>query len=153
MTARNPGPAPVGVRPAGAASVGMGDGVVPGRLRWVVPGRFDLVAGDRVAVREGTLEWLGEVVVPAGQLVEWPDLGARPVPVVARRASDGEWPSPPPTEGRRLLESLDLPEHLLRRPASASPPGPLVLGSGSAREAAEDQRGDQQRGGEQREPD
>jgi hypothetical protein len=71
-------------------------------------------------VREGDgLEWLGEVVVPPARLVEWPpDLGG--LPVIVRRASDAEWPSPPATDGRRLLDSLGLPPALLVRGGSPS---------------------------------
>jgi hypothetical protein len=88
----------------------------PGHLRWVAPGPFTLAAGDRVAVVEHGREWLGEVVVPPDRLVEWPEL--TDLPVVARRATDAEWPDPPVTDGRRLLDTLGLPPELLDRRAT-----------------------------------
>jgi hypothetical protein len=88
----------------------------PGHLRWVAPGQLTLAIGDRVAVVERGREWLGEVVVPPGRLVEWPALTN--LPVVARRVADAEWPDPPVTDGRRLLDTLGLPPELLDRRAN-----------------------------------
>ena len=141
MTELDRGAAPAGIRSA-----------VTGRLRWVEPGTFALAIGDRVAVREDDGEWLGEVVVPPDRLVEWSELAG--LPVVVRRAADDEWPAPPVTDGRRLLDSLGLPPELLARPRVGSAPGPLVprLGSGP-RQPTEDERADQERGGDQREPE
>ena len=72
-----------------------------------------------MVVREGDAEWLGEVVVPPVQLIEWPPAAEWPhlgaSPVVVRRAAEEEWPVPPVTAGRRLLESLALPPDLLAR--------------------------------------
>jgi hypothetical protein len=127
-----PGPAPAGVRPVSPLSApergagGAGGAVwierphgravrsAPSeRLRWVAPGRFTLALGDRVVVVEHDREWLGEVVVPPERLVEWPEL--TDLPVVARRATDAEWPDVPVTDGRRLLDSLGLPPKLSAR--------------------------------------
>jgi hypothetical protein len=140
------GMAPAGVRPVISAAEGSG----PGRLRWVSPGPFELAIGDRVAVRENDAEWLGEVVVPPERLVEWPDL--TDLPVVVRRVADTEWPTPPVTDGRRLLESLALSPELLARRQPGSVSGPLVARPGSGPgDATEDERGDQEHGGDQRE--
>lgn len=128
----------------------VGRSVPVGRLRWVQQGPFALALGDRVAVREDDGEWLGEVVVPPERVVEWSEL--TDLPVIARRATDAEWPAPPVTAGRRLLDSLGLPPELLTRPRPGSAPGPLVARSASSPgDAAEDERGDQQPGGDQRE--
>jgi hypothetical protein len=124
-----PGPAPAGVCPVSPLSAperGAGGAVgierphdravrsAPAeRLRWVAPGRFTLAIGDRVVVVEHGREWLGEVVVPPERLVEWPEL--TDLPVVARRATDAEWPDAPVTDGRRLLDTLGLPPELLAR--------------------------------------
>jgi hypothetical protein len=142
--------APAGVRPVISGSERSGPGARTGRLRWVEPGPFELAIGDRVAVRENDAEWLGEVVVPPERLVEWPDL--MNLPVVARRVADSEWLRPPIRDGRRLLESLALPPELLARQRSGSASGPLVPRSGPGPgHATEDERGDQEHGGDQRE--
>ena len=87
--------------------------------------------------------------MPPERLVEWPEL--TDLPVVARRATDAEWPDAPVTDGRRLLDSLGLPPELLARRGSLAS-GPFVARpSPSSGEAAEDQRGDQERGCHQRE--
>jgi hypothetical protein len=120
-----------------------------GQLRWVEPGSFELHLGDRVAVRAHDGEWLGEVVVPPQRLVEWTEQAD--LPVVVRRVADAEWPAPPVTDGRRLLDSLGLAPDLLARPRPGSASAPLVLGTGSGPgHPTEDERGDQQRGGQQR---
>ena len=103
--------APAGVRrviltPAGEASPFRIE-----RLCWADPGPFALRAGDRVVVQDGADAWAGEVVIPASQVLEWSDDAGRPV--VVRRATDAEWPDPPPGAGRRLLDSLGLPPELL----------------------------------------
>jgi hypothetical protein len=108
--------APVGVRAAIAATSGTAR-----PLRWVQPGAYALTLGDRVAVRDAegdsSTEWLGTVVIPSAQLLEWP---APEVisgwPVVVRRATADEWPAGTVTDGSRLLESLGLPPSRLRRP-------------------------------------
>ena len=150
MSATDRGPAPAAVRPVIVQADAAGPGTGEGPLRWVEPGAFELAIGDRVAVRSQGGEWLGEVVVPPERLVEWPDLPD--LPVVARRATAEEWPRPPVTDGRRLLDSLGLPPELLVRRRPGSGPGPLVarLTPGPG-EATEHQRGDQERGGDQRE--
>jgi len=133
VTARTPGPAPAGVRPALAES-----GARASRLRWVEPGPFALAMGDRVAVREGDAEWLGEVVVPPERLMEWPELET--LPVVSRRVPDAEWPAAPAGDGRRLLESLALPPELLARTPPASAARSELAGPGlGAGEPAEHQ--------------
>lgn len=141
------GPARVGIRPASAERR---------RARsivWALTGDLDLALGDRVSVLVPCYEWLGEVVVPPERLVEWPDAFATgQMPVVMRRATDDEWPAPQVTAGRRLLDSLGLPPELLARPRVGSAPSPLVSRSGSG-DPAEDERGDQERGGDQREPE
>lgn len=138
--------APVGIRPVSAERRRQRP------IVWASPGRFDLKIGDRVSVLVPCYEWLGEVVVPPDRLVEWPGDGPRQAPVVMRRATDDEWPEPPLTAGRRLLDSLGLPSELLARPGPGSAPGPLVARAApSPREAAEDERGDQERRGDQRE--
>ena len=80
-------------------------------ILWALPGKLDdLAFGDRVSVLVPCHDILGEVVVPAGQIVEVPDsFSTGQVPIVMRRAEDDEWPAPPITEGRRLLDSLALP--------------------------------------------
>ena len=122
--------APVGVRPAPGAP-----GHETRRLRWVMPGSFAVAPGDRVAVREGDAEWLGEVMVPPERLVEWPALGR--LPEIARRATDAEWPSAPATDGRRLLASLGLPSGLLARGPSSARGGRAAGSSGGAGESAQ----------------
>lgn len=111
--------APAGVRPAPGHRA---EGTVHAGTRslcWVQPGPFALEQGDRVVVREGDAEWVGEVVVPPNRLIEWPMPGEWPHPaarpVIVRRAADEAWPVPPVTAGRRLLESLALPPELLAR--------------------------------------
>lgn len=124
--------APVGVRAAVATTPGSAR-----PLRWVRPGGFDLAVGDRVAVREaateaapdetpeelgdraedGRVEWLGTVVIPTVQLLEWPSPDVVAAwPVVVRRATADEWPASTVTDGSRLLESLELPRTQLQRP-------------------------------------
>jgi hypothetical protein len=140
------GSAPVGIRPADAERRRTSP------IVWARPGKFDLVLGDRVVVLQPCHEWLGEVVVPADRLVEWPGPGPREVPVIVRRVAEDEWPEPPVTDGRRLLDSLGLPRELLARSGPGSAPGPLVAHAAPGpREPAEDERGDQERGGDQRE--
>ena len=149
MSADGPPPPGTARAPAGVRPVGGG-----GRLRWVEPGAFELAIGDRVAVREDDEAWLGEVVVPPDRLVEWPAPELSRMPVVVRRAADDEWPAPPGTDGRRLLDSLGLPPDVLARPRAGSAPGPLVLHAGSGPgDPTEDERADQERGGDQREPE
>jgi hypothetical protein len=147
------GPAPVGVRPMTSPFNRPAPGAVMTRLRWVQPGSLVLQYGDRVVVGEGEDAWLGEVVVPVERLLEWPGLAELPdLPLVVRRAEDAEWPAPPDTAGRRLLESLALPPELLVRSKPGSAAGPFVASSGSAaRETTQDDRGDQERGRDQRE--
>ena len=99
---RTPG-APVGIRTVTV------DGA--GRLVWVAPGSFELKPGDRVAAQTDDREFLGEVVVPARQLREWPALTG--LPVVVRRLDDAERPPAPARAGRQLLEALGLPADLL----------------------------------------
>jgi hypothetical protein len=139
------GSAPVGIRPVDAERR---------RARpivWARPGTFELALGDRVAVLQSCYEWLGEVVIPPDRLVEWPDPGPSQVPVVVRRAMDDEWPAPPLTAGRRLLDSLRVPPALLDRSRPGSAPGPLVARSTPGPgEPTQDQRSDQERGGDQR---
>lgn len=113
MSTPGAGAAPAGVRQVTSGSVGSGLAAGVGRLRWVAAGPFELAPGDRVAVRENDREWLGEVVVPPERLVEW--LEQTELPVAERRVADAEWPNPPVTEGRRLLESLNLAPKLLAR--------------------------------------
>jgi hypothetical protein len=135
LASRGSGAAPVGVRPAPSSPPDSS-----GRLRWVDPGPLTLGFGDRVAVRDADgSEWLGEVVIPPERLVEWPaDLGR--LPVVTRRASDAEWPSPPSTEGRRLLDALGLPPALLVRGGSPSElRARSTRASGGPREPAQDE--------------
>jgi hypothetical protein len=135
LTSRESGTAPVGIRPASGSTL-----TSSGRLRWVDPGPLTLTFGDRVVVRDaGGSEWLGEVAVPPARLVEWPaDLDR--LPVVTRRASDTEWPSPPTTEGRRLLDALGLPPALLVRGGSASDlRARPTSSSGGPREPAQDE--------------
>jgi hypothetical protein len=135
VTQPDPDKAPAGIRPAPGSRP---DGSE--RLRWVDPGPLTLTFGDRVVVRDaGGSEWLGEVAVPPARLVEWPaDLDR--LPVVTRRASDTEWPSPPTTEGRRLLDSLGLPPALLVRGGSASDLRVRpTSSSGGPREPAQDE--------------
>ena len=137
---------PVGIRPADAERRRSGP------IVWVQAGAFDLALGDRVAVFEACHEWLGEVVVPADRLVEWPEPDPDQAPVVARRATADEWPEPPVTDGRRLLDSLRLSLELLARSRPGSAPGPLVTHAPPGpRQATEDERDDQERGGDQRE--
>jgi len=121
VTQPEPGMAPVGVRPASGTP-----DTEPTRLRWVASGPFVLALGDRVAVQEDDLEWLGVVTVPAERLVEWPALDG--LPMVTRRVSDAEWPSAPATDGRRLLESLGLPSALLARDGPSSARGAGAAG-------------------------
>ena len=136
----------VGVRPADA------DQRRASPIVWALPGALDLAFGDRVAVFQTGHEWLGEVVVPADRLVEWPGPAADQPPIVVRRATEDDWPESPVTDGRRLLDSLGLPRELLVRSRPGSAPGPLVAHAApGAREATEDDRGDQERGGDQRE--
>ena len=137
----------VGVRPADA------DRRRANPIVWAVSGALDgLAFGDRVTVLQAGHEWLGEVVVPADRLVEWPDSAPEQPPIVVRRATEDDWPEPPVTDGRRLLDSLGLPRELLVRSRPGSAPGPLVAHAApGAREATEDDRGDQERGGDQRE--
>jgi hypothetical protein len=125
-----------GTAPAGVRRVAQESGIRSGRLCWVVPGSFELAVGDRVAVRDGAEEWLGEVTVPPERLVEWPELGA--LPVITRRVSAAEWPSATIGDGCRLLESLGLSPELLarRQPRSASGLASPELG---ASEAAKDE--------------
>src|SRR5688572_3299370 len=74
---------PEGLRPEGLRPQGLRPGgvrsPVPGHLRWVETGPFELHLGDRVAVREHDGEWLGEVVVPPERLVEWTEQTELPV--------------------------------------------------------------------------
>jgi hypothetical protein len=133
-------------------------GIRASQLRWVWPGPFELAFGDRVAVRERDDEWLGEVVLPAARLVEWPEQAD--LPEVSRRVPDAEWPSPPPTDGRQLLESLELPAALLAwqwpgasaRPMANAPSeassasGDVLPETGSA---TQHERADQESAGEQ----
>jgi hypothetical protein len=123
VTQPEPEAVPAGVRPAPGSP-----GDAARRLRWVAPGAFTLALGDRVAVREGDLEWLGEVAVLPERLVEWPALDG--LPVVTRRATDAEWPILPATDGRRLLESLGLPPALLVRGGPSSARGARAAGPG-----------------------
>jgi hypothetical protein len=111
MSSSGDGSAPVGVRPVVRET-----GMPASRLRWVRGGSLDLAFGDRVAVVEDDDEWLAEVVVPAGRLIEWP--AHAELPLVRRLVSEPEWPSLPATDGRRLLESLALP------PKPCAEPGP-----------------------------
>lgn len=124
-------------------------------ILWALPGDLDLALGDRVSVLVPCHELLGEVVVPPAQIVELPDsFASGQVPVVMRRATVAEWPAPPVTAGRRLLDSLGLAPDLLARPRPGSASGPLVARAAPGPgEAAEDERSDQQRGGDQREPE
>ena len=125
-------------------------------LRWVSSGPFELAFGDRVAVRERDGEWLGEVVVPSARLVEWPVQEG--LPVVSRRVPDDEWPGPPSTTGSALLESLALPPELLawQWPGAATRSAGLSPTAASddedalaaARGPVEDERADQEPGGE-----
>jgi hypothetical protein len=110
--------APAGIRPAPGSPLGAVGAA--GRLRWVDPGDLALAPGDRVAILQDGQEWLGEVVVPPERLVEWDDLEG--LPVVSRPVPDTEWPSAPPTDGRRLLDSLGLPPELLERTRPPSAP-------------------------------
>jgi hypothetical protein len=143
------GTAPAGVRSLDPVTDSLGEKVGVRRLRWVWPGPFELGMGDRVAVREHDAEWLGEVVVPPGRLVEWPELSG--LPVVTRRVADAEWPSPPVTAGRRLLDSLALPPELLVRQVSGSTTVPLIAdASAGAGDPAEHDGEDQEYGGGQR---
>lgn len=136
----------VGVRPADA------DQRRASPIVWAQPGALDLAFGDRVTVLQSGQEWLGEVVVPADRLVEWPRPFSDQLPIVSRRATDDDWPEPPVTDGRRLLDSLGLSRELLVRSRPGSAPGPLVAHAApGAREATENDRGDQERGGDQRE--
>ena len=118
---RDPEVAPVGVRPVSGSPDGTST-----RLRWVEPGQIALALGDRVVVRDADAEWLGEVVVTADRLVEWPDLDD--LPVVSRREADDEWPRPAATDGGRLLESLGLSPEMLRPSGTSSATG---TGAGS----------------------
>lgn len=117
--------APAGVRPT--------DGTP---LRWVQPGLFALQYGDRVVVHDGDADWLGVVVIPPEQLLEWTDPAS--LPVVARLAEDADWPAAPVRAGRRLLESLALAPELLARTVPGSASGPLVADAcASPREPAQ----------------
>ena len=92
-----------------------------GSIYWKLTGDLDLALGDRVSVQTPGDEWLGEVVVPPDRLIEVPDTFATgQPPIVMRRADDGEWPDPPETEGRRLLDSLGLPPDAMGRSGGAS---------------------------------
>lgn len=142
-------PARVGIRPASA------DARRARPIVWALPGDLDLALGDRVSVLVPCYEWLGEVVVPPERLIEWPDSFATgQIPIVTQRATDAEWPAPPVTDGRRLLDTLGLPPELLARSRVRSGSGPLIPrplpGSGHP---TEDERADQERGGDQREPE
>lgn len=145
-------PAPVGVRPVVRET-----GIRDARMRWVRSGPFELSFGDRVAVRDGDDEWLGEVVLPSARLVEWPAL--EDLPEVSRRVPDVEWPNPPPAAGRQVLEALALPPELLawRWPgagtegAASASSGPSIGGDdglAGAGGAAQDERAGQEPGGE-----
>jgi len=90
---------PVGIRPA--------PGQHPVRLVWVASGTFVLKRGDRVTVQDSDRAWPGEVVIPAGTVLESPVLGD--LPVVVRRLSVGEWPATPARAGRQMLDALGLP--------------------------------------------
>jgi hypothetical protein len=104
--------APVGVRRVILTAAGEASPFRVERLCWADPGPIALQMGDRVVVQDGVDVWAGEVVIPASQVLEWPDDAGRPT--VVRRATDAEWPDPPPAAGRRLLDSLGLPPELLR---------------------------------------
>jgi hypothetical protein len=113
-TPGRPGAPRVGIRPAGAER----QRATP--IAWALVGKLDLALGDRVSVLVPCYEWDGEVVVPPDRLVEWPaSFATGQVPVVMRRVADDDWPDPPVTEGRRLLDSLGLPPDVLPRPSRA----------------------------------
>ena len=103
--------APVGVRRVTVTPGGEASPFRVERLNWADPGPFALQVGDRVVVQDGAEAWAGEVVIPASQVLEWTGDAGRPI--VVRRATDAEWPDPPRTDGRRLLDSLGLPPELL----------------------------------------
>ena len=86
-----------------------------GRLTWVSAEESavrDLVAGRRVLVRDGDREWLGEVVVPSGQVAESPEMADLPV-IVRLVTADDAWPTVPERAGKALLSSVGLPAALL----------------------------------------
>ena len=115
MTAPGRGSVSVGIRPVSLER----RRVRP--IYWALPGDLDLALGDRVSVQTPGDEWLGEVVVPPDLLIEVPDTFATgQVPIVMRRANEDEWPDPPETEGRRLLDSLGLPPDAMGRSGGAS---------------------------------
>ena len=72
--------------------------------------------GSRVVIRDGDSEWLGEVVVPPGQVLESPQV-ADPPHIVRLVTGVDAWPGAPDRAGRALLESLDLAPDLLESPA------------------------------------
>lgn len=86
-----------------------------GRLVWVSAETFDmgsLQRGSRVLVRDGNSEWLGEIVVPPGQVLESPPLAD--LPRIIRFATGADaWPTLPVRSGRALLDSLELPAEQL----------------------------------------
>jgi hypothetical protein len=97
-------------KPAGVRAV---TGERQGRLSWVsaealaTDDAHVLARGSRVVVREGDSEWLGEVVVPPGQVRE-SSLLAGP-PYIVRFVTEADaWPGVPDRAGRALLESLRL---------------------------------------------
>jgi hypothetical protein len=103
--------APVGVRRVTVTPAGEASPFRVARLYWADPGPFALEVGDRVVVQDGADVWAGEVVIPGSRVLEWTDDAG--LAVVVRRASAAQWPDPPQTEGRRLLDSLGLPPELL----------------------------------------
>ena len=86
-----------------------------GRLVWAATGIVDtahLTCGSRVLVRDGASEWLAEVIVVPGQLLESPHLAD--LPSIVRLATDADaWPTMPDRAGRALLDSLGLSPELL----------------------------------------
>jgi hypothetical protein len=102
-------------RPVGVRAVA---GERQGRLSWVSAealGTEDvqgLRQGSRIVVRDGDAEWLGEVVVPPGQVLESPQLAD--LPHIERFVTEADaWPGVPDRAGTALLESLRLAPDLL----------------------------------------
>ena len=99
-------------KPVGVRAV---TGERAGRLVWVAAGACDaagLERGTRVVVQDADHEWLGEVVMLPGLLLEVPVIPSLPYLVRAVNEDDG-WPVSPDRAGRALLEGLGLPAALL----------------------------------------